>query len=80
MSQVVKTIKGRKYTYEVKWDPQRKKQIWTYQGRLEEKIDQEKLKRELYSAIMRHAKVQKKDRKNIMKAIQEVLAKYEGYW
>jgi len=25
MSQVVKTIKGRKYTYEVKWDPQQKK-------------------------------------------------------
>lgn len=80
MSQVVKTIKGRKYTYEVKWDPQRKKQIWTYQGKLEEKINQEKLKRELYSAIMRHTRVQKKDRKNIMKAIQEVLAKYKECW
>jgi len=80
MSQVIKTIKGRKYTYEVKWNPQRKKQIWTYQGKVEEKIDQEKLKGELYSAIMRHVKVQKKDRKNIMKAIQEVLAKYEDCW
>ncbi|MDH7506951.1 MAG: hypothetical protein QHH15_04085 [Candidatus Thermoplasmatota archaeon] len=47
---------------------------------MEKKIDHEKLKRELYSAIIRHARVQNKDRKNIMKAIQEVLAKYEEYW
>ena len=40
MSQIVKTIKGRKYAYEVKWYPQQKKQIWTYQGKVEEKIDQ----------------------------------------
>jgi len=80
MAQVVKEIKGRKYTYEVKWYPQRKKQIWTYQGKLEEKIDQGRLKRELYSAIMRHARVQKKDGKNIMKAIREVLAKYDSHW
>jgi len=80
MSQIVKTIKGRKYAYEVKWDPQQKKQIWKYQGKIEEKIDQEKLKGELYSAIMRNVRVQKKDRKNIMKAIQDVLAKYKDYW
>ncbi len=80
MSQVVKTIKGRIYTYEVKWDPQRKKQIWTYQGKVEKKIDYEKLKCELYSTLIRHARIQKKDRKNIMKAIQEVLTKYEECW
>ena len=80
MTQVVKTIKGRKYAYEVKWDPKRKKQIWTYQGKVERRIDPEKLKGELYSAIMRHVKVQKKDRKRIMKSIQEVLAKYDSYW
>ena len=80
MTQVVKAIKGHKYAYEVKWDPKRKKQIWTYQGKVEERIDPEKLKGELYSAIIRHARVQKTDRKKIMKAIQEVLAKYEDYW
>lgn len=69
MSRVVKTIKGRKYIYEVKWDSQLKKQVWRYQGKIENKIDQEKLKKELYSAITRHARVQKKDRKNIMKAL-----------
>jgi hypothetical protein len=80
MSQVVKTIKGRKYTYEVKWDQQQKKQVWTYVGKVEKRIDPEKLKGELYSAIMRHVRVQKTERKNIMKAIQEVLIKYDSYW
>ena len=80
MSQIVKTIKGRKYAYEVMWDPQQKKQIWKYQGKVEEKIDQGKLKGELYSAIMRNVRLRKKDRKNIMKAIQEVLAKYKDCW
>jgi hypothetical protein len=80
MTQVVKTIKGRKYTYEVEWDPQRKKQVWTYKGKVEKRIDPEKLKGELYSAIIRHVRVQKTDRKKIMKSIQEVLAKYDNYW
>jgi hypothetical protein len=80
MTQVIKTIKGRKYAYDVKWDPERKKQIWAYQGRVEKKTDLEKLKGELYSAIMRHVRIQKKDRKEIMKAIQEVLVKYESHW
>ena len=80
MSKIVKTIKGRKYTYEVKWDPHQKKQIWNYQGKVEEKIDHEKLKGELYSAIIRNVMVQKKDRKNIMKTIQGVLAKYKDCW
>ena len=80
MTQIVKTIKGRKYTYGVKWDPEKKKQIWTYQGKVEKRIDPEKLKGELYLAIMRHVRIQKEDRKKIMKAIQEVLAKYNNYW
>jgi hypothetical protein len=80
MAQVVKTIKGHKYAYEVKWDTKRKKQIWTYCGKVEKRIDPEKMKGELYSAIMRQARVQKTDRKKIMKAIQEVISKYEDYW
>lgn len=80
MSQVVKTIKGRKYTYEVKWDQQQKKQVWTYKGKVEKRIDPETLKGELYSAIMRHVRVQKTERKNIMKAIREVMIKYDSYW
>jgi len=80
MFQIVKTIKGRKYTYEVKWDPQRKKQIWTYQGKAEKKIDLGKLKGELHCAIMRRIRIRKEDRKEIMKATQEVLAKYDDFW
>jgi len=39
MTQVIKKIKGYKYIYEVEWDPKRKKQIWTYQGKVEKRID-----------------------------------------
>ena len=80
MAQIVKTIKGRKYIYEVKWDPQQKKQVWKYRGKFEKKVDPEKLRGELYSAIIRHVRVQKTDRKKIMKSIQEVLAKYKDCW
>jgi len=77
MTRIIKTIKGREYAYEVKWDPEQKKQIWTYRGKIEKKVNPEKLKGELYSAIMRHVKMQKTERKKFMKAIQEVLAKYQ---
>ena len=80
MTQIVKTIKGCKYVYDVKWDPERKKQIWTYQGKAEKRVDSERLKGELYCAIMRRARVKKEDQKEIMKAIQEVLVKYDNYW
>jgi len=76
MTQIVKTIKGCKYTYDVKWDPKQKKQIWKYQGRTEKRIDSKKLKGELYCTIMRHVRIKKEDKKEIMKAIQEVLSKY----
>jgi hypothetical protein len=79
MTQVVKTIKGRKYAYEVTWDSEKKKQIWKYQGRTEKRIDSEKLKGELYCAIIRHVRIKKEDRKEIMKAIQEALTKYEAH-
>jgi len=79
MTHVVKTIKGCKYAYEVTWDPEKKKQIWKYQGRAEKRFDSEKLKGELYCAIMRHVRIKKEDKKEIMKAIQEVLAKYEEH-
>ena len=80
MTQVVKTIKGRKYIYEVKWDSQQKKQVWTYKGKVEERIDPENLKKELYRTIMKRSKIQKKDRKKIMEAIGEVLDNYNSYW
>jgi hypothetical protein len=76
MTRVVKTIKGRKYAYEVTWDPEKKKQTWKYQGRTEKRIDSEKLKGELYCAIMRRARNKKDERKKIMNTIHEVLAKY----
>lgn len=71
MTQVIKTIKGCKYAYEVKWDPKQKKQIWKYQGRMEKRIDSEKLKGELYCAIIRHIRIKKEYNKEIMKAIQK---------
>jgi hypothetical protein len=80
MTRIVKTIRGRKYVYVVKWDPKKKKQIWTYQGKVEEKIDPEKLKGELYLAITRRLRIQKKDRREIMRAINAVLSKYDSYW
>lgn len=76
MAKVIKTINGHKYAYIVEWDADQKKQIWKYQGKIEEKIDLEKLKKDLYLSIYRSIRVQKKDRKNIMKAIEEVIEKY----
>lgn len=63
MTRIIKTIKGRKYVYDVKWDPEKKKQIWTYQGKVKKKTDLEKLKGELYSTILRHVRIKKKDMK-----------------
>jgi len=80
MAKVIKTINGHKYVYNVEWDANQKKQIWKYQGKIEEKIDLEKLKKDLYRSIFRNIRVQKKDRKNIMKAIEEVIEKYDDYW
>jgi len=80
MTRIIKTIKGRKYVYDVKWDPEKKKQIWTYQGKVKKKTDLEKLKGELYSTILRHVRIKKKDMREIMNAIQEVLVKYESHW
>jgi len=80
MTQIIKTIKGRKYAYDVKWDPEKKKQIWTYQGKVRKKTDLENLKSELYSTIMKHVRIKKKERKEIMKSIHEVLVKYESHW
>jgi len=79
MAKVIKTINGHKYAYNVEWDADQKKQIWKYQGKIEEKIDLEKLKKDLYRSIFRIIRVQKKDRKNIMKAIEEVIEKYDDY-
>ena len=79
MTRVIKTIKGCKYAYEVTWNPEKKKQIWKYQGRAEKRGVSEKLKGELYCAIMRHVRIKKEDKKEIMKAIQEALEKYEAH-
>ena len=62
MTQIIKTIKGRKYAYDVKWDPEKKKQIWAYQGKVRKKTDLENLKSELYSTIMKHVRIKKKER------------------
>ena len=80
MTQVIKTINGRKYFYIVEWDPQRKKQIWTYQGKIEEKINPDELKKELYSSIFKSISVQKKDRRKVITSIDKVLEKYHDYW
>lgn len=33
MTKVIKTINGRKYSYNVEWDSKQKKQVWKYQGK-----------------------------------------------
>ncbi len=58
MGKVVKKIRGHEYTYNVKWDPEKKKQVWIYEGKIggEKKkmdFDREKIKEELYHAIKR---------------------------
>ncbi len=79
MSRVVKVIKGRKYVYDVKWDSEIKKQIWTYKGKVGAKkrreIDKEKLKRELYHTIKndRILNISKRDLKRIRNLIDKTL-------
>ncbi len=79
MSRVVKVIKGRKYVYDVEWDSERKKQIWTYKGKVGSKkkkeFDKEKLKRDLYHTIKndRILKISKRDLKRIRNLIDKIL-------
>jgi hypothetical protein len=80
MTQVIKTINGRKYSYNVEWDLKQKKQVWKYQGKIEEKIDPDELKKDLYSSIFKSISVRKKDRKKIITSIDKVIEKYDDYW
>jgi len=48
--------------------------------KVEVRINNKNLKSLIYYAIIRHAREQNKDRKNIMKTIQNALAKYNGFW
>ncbi len=80
MTQVIKTINGRKYSYNVEWDSKQKKQVWKYQGKIEEKIDPDELKKDLYSSIFKSISVRKKDRKKIITSIDKVIEKYDDYW
>ena len=56
MGKVVKKIRGHEYTYNVKWDSEKKKQVWIYEGKIGGKkkkkdFDRDKLKEELYHVI-----------------------------
>jgi len=80
MGKVVKMIKGREYVYDVKWDSDKKKQIWIYEGKTGEKkkkesFDREKLKEELYHAIKRDAilKISNKNLKRIRNVIEKTI-------
>jgi glycerol-3-phosphate cytidylyltransferase-like family protein len=79
MSRVVKVIKGRKYVYDVKWDSERKKQIWIYKGKVgakkKKEFDKEKFKRDLYHTIKndRILKISKQNLKRIRNLIDKTL-------
>jgi len=80
MGKVVKRIKGREYVYNVKWDPEKKKQVWTYEGKIGEKkkkmnLDREKLKEELYRAIKRDVilKISNKNLKRLRNLIDKTI-------
>ena len=49
-------------------------------GKIEEKIDPDELKKDLYSSIFKSISVQKKDRKKIITSIDKVIEKYDDYW
>jgi len=80
MGKVVKRIKDHEYVYNVKWDPEKKKQVWIYEGKIggEKKkmdFDREKLKEELYHAIKRDAilKISNKNLKRLRNLIDKTI-------
>ena len=79
---IVKKIKGREYIYEVTWDQEKKKQVWTYRGKASKDFDPEKFKDEIYHAIKKDylIRIPKKDLKQLRKVIVEVVDKYKQHW
>lgn len=80
MGKVVKMIKGREYVYDVKWNPEEKKQIWTYEGKIggekkKKDFDRDKLKEELYHVIKRDVilKISNKNLKRIRNLIDKTI-------
>lgn len=58
----------------------RRNKFGNIRGKIEEKIDPDKLKKDLYSSIFKSISVQKKDRKKIITSIDKVIEKYDDYW
>jgi hypothetical protein len=80
MGKVVKKIRGHEYAYNVKWDCEKKKQVWIYEGKIGGKkkkidFDREKIKEELYHAIKRDVilKISNKNLKRLRNIIKKTL-------
>ena len=80
--QIVKNIKGHEYIYEVTWDREKKKQVWTYRGKVSKDFDPETFKDEIYHTIKKNyrIKIPKKDLKQLRKIIGVVVDKYKQHW
>lgn len=80
--QIVKKIKGHEYVYEVTWDQEKKKQVWTYRGKVSKDFDPEKFKDEIYHAIKKDYRIRipKKDLKQLRNVIARVVDRYNERW
>jgi|GEM_PF-1346910 len=80
MGKIVKRIRGHEYTYNVKWDPEKKKQVWIYEGKIggekkKKDFDRDKLKERLYHAIKRDVilKISNKNLKRLRNLIDKTI-------
>lgn len=80
MGKVVKKIGGHEYTYNVKWDPEKKKQVWIYEGKIGGKkkkkdFNRDKLKEELYHVVKRDVilKISNKNLKRFRNLIDKTI-------
>ena len=82
LAQIVKKIKGHEYIYEVTWDQEKKKQVWTYRGKVSKDFDPETFKDEIYHAIKKNygIRIPKKDLNQLRKVIKVVVDKYKQHW
>jgi hypothetical protein len=82
LAQIVKKIKGHEYIYEVTWDQEKKKQVWTYRGKVSKDFNLETFKDEIYNAVRKNYRIRipKNDLKQLRKVIAVVVDKYKQHW
>jgi hypothetical protein len=82
LAQIVKKIKGHEYIYEVTLAQEKKKQVWTYRGKVSKDFNLETFKDEIYHAVRKNYRIRipKKDLKQLRKVIAVVVDKYKQHW